>query len=461
MKYILIDGHSLLFRSYYALPALKAGAMDITTGAIRGFISILLKILHQPHTHVAVALDTKAPTFRHEAYKEYKAGRPEVSEDFHKQVAVCKELCKLLGIPVLEVPGFEADDIIATIASRAEQLPAEVDIYTGDKDLFQLITDRVRVIVFRKGVSNTETYDKQTFINKYGFEPRFFTIWKALAGDASDNIKGVPSIGPKRATALLKKYETLDDILADSKVAPYKEIFWSNYKLVNVVRDVDIGDIVSLRERISDWEATEELLETLSIRRFRNELRNLFMPRRWVEPFKMVNDAGETFMWQSPTGMLSLFDADEEMNWLKDSLGRPPWKIVNGGRDGWKKIISRDIIPQAWSYVMPGMAREHYKSDFTRISLFWHFISHFGIMIYGDLEKRIFNGGPVVVEEEKGIKIAVGDKALVPRVALAIFETGGKVYAYDDDCIWADFHDLEKARRWYKAAYGEDVEVMG
>ncbi len=461
MKYILVDGHSLLFRSYYALPALKAGGMNVTTGAIRGFISILLKILSLPHTHMAVALDTKAPTFRHERYEEYKAGRPEVPEDFHKQVEICKQLCKLLGIPVLEAPGYEADDIIATIATRAESLGALVDIYTGDKDLFQLITDKVRVIVFRKGVSSTEVYDKYKFIEKYGFAPERFPIWKALAGDASDNIKGVPGIGVKRATSLLHKYEDIDDILSDKKVAPYANIFIENLKLVSVVRDVPIGDIVSLREKLSHWEEAKSLLDQLSIKRFRDEMRKRFMPRKWIEPFKMINENGDVFMWQSTSGMMSLFDTEEEMKWLKGSLEKPPWKIVNGGKEGWKKIISRDIIPQPWSYVMPGMAVEQYFDDFTRISLFWHFISHFGIMIYGDLEQRLFDGGPVVVEAEKGIKIAVGDKELVPRVALAIFETGGKVYAYDDECIWADFDDLEMARDWYKAAYGEDVEVMG
>ncbi len=462
MRYVLIDGHSLLFRSYYALPALKAGKMGITTGAIRGFLSILLKIIGEPHTHILVALDSQAPTFRHEEYTDYKAGRPETPEDFHKQVKICKILCEELGIPYLEYPGFEADDIIATLAYRAEKIGASVDIYTGDKDLLQLITDNVRVLVFRKGVSNIEVFDKNTFVKKYGFSPSLFPIWKALAGDASDNIKGIPGIGPKRATALIKKYGSdIDALLSDNKISPYKEIFHNNMNLVNVIRDVDVGDIISLRERLADWNKVESLLDDMSIRRQREDLRKRFMSRKWIEPFKMVNEYGDVFMWQSGSNMMSLFDTDEEINWLRESLGRPPWKIVNGGKDGWKRIISRDIIPQPWSYVMPGRASTGYATDFTRISLFWHFINHFGIMIYGELENSLFNGGPVVVEEEKGIKVAVGDKEVVPRVALAIFETGGKVYAFDDDCIWADFDDLEKARDWYKAAYGNDVEVMG
>ncbi len=461
MKYILIDGHSLLFRSYYALPALKAGGMGITTGAVRGFLSILLKILEKPHTHLVVALDTQAPTFRHTSYKEYKAGRPEVPEDFHKQVDVCRKLCKYLGIPVVEFAGFEADDIIATIADRAAKLGAYVDIYTGDKDLFQLISKQVRVVIFRKGVSNIEIYDHDKFLEKYGFEPSRFPIWKALAGDTSDNIKGIPGIGTKRASKLLKTYESIDDILADKKVSPYKDIFYRNMELVNVVRDVPIGSIVGLREHISDWNGVVSLLDKLSIRRFRDDIRRHFMPRKWIEPFKMINEAGEVFMWQSSGDMLSLFDTEEEINWLRTSLEKPPWKIVDGGKDGWKNIISRDVIPQPWSYVMPSRALANYRADFSRIALFWHFINHFGIMIYGDLEKTLFNGGPVVVEEEKGIKVAVGERDIVSKVALAIFETGGKVYAFDEDCIWADFGDLEMARNWYKAAYGDDVEVMG
>lgn len=461
MKYILIDGHSLLFRSYYALPALKSRNLSITTGAIRGFISILLKILNEAHTHIAIALDTKALTFRHDSYKEYKAGRPEVPEDFHRQVEFCKQLCKLLGIPVLEYPGYEADDIIATIASRASKLGALVDIYTGDKDLLQLVSDNIKVIVFRKGISNTEVYNKSKFIEKYGFNPEYFIFWKSLAGDTSDNIKGIPGIGKKRASEIVSKYNSLKEIMNDKKVRPYIDILERNIHLIQVVKDLDIGDIISLRERIADWDNAEKLLDDLGIRRFRDDIREKFLPRKWIEPFKMVNDYDQVFMWQNPTGMMSLFDAEEEIKWLKGSLEKPPWKIVNGGGDGWKRIISRDIIPQPWGYVMPSLAVSNFSCDFTRISLFWHFINHFGIMIYGNLEKSLFGNEPVVVEEEKGIKIAVGDRDLVVRVALAIFETGGKVYAFDDDAIWADFDDLEKARNWFKTAYGEDVEVMG
>jgi len=139
-------------------------------------------------------------------------------------------------------------------------------------------------------------------------------------------------------------------------------------------------------------------------------------------------------------------------------MERPPWKLIPP--DKWRRLLNQDVLPDPWSYVMPQKASGHL--DFSKIALFWHFIRSFGAMLYEKVEDSLFNGsGKLVIEENKGLKVVVGDECDVSNVALAIFETGGKVYAFEGDAIWADFEDLEKARRWYTAAYGRTAEVTG
>jgi hypothetical protein len=188
----------------------------------------------------------------------------------------------------------------------------------------------------------------------------------------------------------------------------------------------------------------------------RNAVKELFSLRVWIEPFVMEGEDGEKYSVSANTPRL--FASQEELAWLKENMERPPWKVIPPDR--WKRLLNQDVLPDPWSYVMPKKAYSHF--DFSKIALFWHFIRSFGAMLYEDVESSIFNGsGKLVIEENKGLKIVVGDECDVANVALAIFETGGKVYAFEGDAIWADFEDLEKARRWYTAAYGRAAEVTG
>ncbi len=209
---IVIDANALLHRSFHALPPLttKDGQM---INAVYGFLTVLFKVLKEfKPTHVAVAFDKAKKTFRHEQYAEYKAGRAKTPDEFYEQLPIVKEVLAAFHIPVYEQEGYEADDLIGTIAHDNERAKIDTIIVTGDKDAFQLIDDHTRVHTLRKGIADTVTYDAKAFVTRYGFAPIQMIDFKAIAGDPSDNIPGVKGIGEKGATALLQKFKTLEKI---------------------------------------------------------------------------------------------------------------------------------------------------------------------------------------------------------------------------------------------------------
>ncbi|MBQ9060746.1 MAG: DNA polymerase I [Firmicutes bacterium] len=211
----IIDGNSLINRAYYARRNPLMTKEGIYTHAIFGFVNMLEKIrkTYEP-THMAVAFDMKAPTFRHLEYGEYKAGRKKMPPELAMQIPLLKELLDAMGITRIEIEGFEADDIIGTIARAAEDEGLEPYIITGDKDQLQLVTDVTKVVFTKKGVSEFDLYDEDFFREKYGFEPIQFIDYKGLAGDSSDNIPGVPGVGDKSATKLIQEFGGVEEILA-------------------------------------------------------------------------------------------------------------------------------------------------------------------------------------------------------------------------------------------------------
>lgn len=209
---IIVDGNSLMNRAFYGLPDLmnKSG---LHTNAIYGFANILFKILdrYQP-SHMSVAFDLKAPTFRHLQYKEYKGTRKGMPEELVQQVKPIKKMLDAFGISRLEMEGFEADDIIGTVAKHFEQEGFSVYIITGDKDALQLASDKVKILLTKKGVSDLEEYDERQMIEKYGITPLQFIDLKGLMGDTSDNIPGVAGIGEKTGIKLLQQYGSIEKI---------------------------------------------------------------------------------------------------------------------------------------------------------------------------------------------------------------------------------------------------------
>lgn len=257
-KLLLIDANSLIHRSFHALPPLTTPKGE-PINAIYGLSSILLKILrdHNPD-YVAAAFDRPEPTFRDEIYKEYKAHRPPTANELVSQLQKAHETFEKFGIKVVEKPGFEADDIVGTLAEKFKNEPdIKVVIFSGDKDNLQLIDNKVFVELLKTGVSKTITYDKAFFLQQYGFSPEQLVDYKALIGDASDNIPGVTGIGPKGATDLIKEYGSVEKIYEEVGLIPKevlrkkleagRESAFLSKKLAAIKRDapldVSLGDL--------------------------------------------------------------------------------------------------------------------------------------------------------------------------------------------------------------------------
>lgn len=216
-KIAVIDGNSLVNRAYYAMRNPMITKDGIFTQGIFGFLNMLEKLKRDYELeYMAVAFDMKAPTFRHKEYEEYKAGRKKMPPELAMQIPLLKDVLRAMNIKQIEMEGFEADDIIGTIARRAEEEGIGVYIITGDKDELQLATDTTKVILTRKGVSEFELYDREAMIEKYGFTPQQFIDFKGLMGDQSDNIPGIPGVGEKTATKLILEFGSVENLLANT-----------------------------------------------------------------------------------------------------------------------------------------------------------------------------------------------------------------------------------------------------
>jgi DNA polymerase I len=215
-KLLLIDANSIIHRSFHALPPFTTPEGK-PSGAIYGLASILLKLWRDERPDYAAALfDRPEPTFRDEKYAEYKAQRPPTADELIQQLIEAHNLFAAFGIETFEKPGYEADDLIATLAEKFKTLPdVQVVILTGDRDTLQMVEgDKLVVQTFNKGVSDTTIYNEQAVIEKYGIAPNQMVDYKALVGDSSDNIKGVPGVGPKTALELIKRFGTVKEMYA-------------------------------------------------------------------------------------------------------------------------------------------------------------------------------------------------------------------------------------------------------
>ncbi len=242
-KIILIDGSSLLYRAYFALPHFITKDGE-PTGAIYGFVQMLLRLIKdEKPDYVAVSFDRKAPTLRHIEFKEYKANRPPVPDELARQFETIHEVLAVFGIPVYEIDGYEADDVIATLVNLLKTSNMQILIVTGDMDLAQLIDGNVILVLTRKGVSNLEKLDRNAFQKKMGFSPERVVDYKILTGDVSDNIPGIPGIGPKRALKFIEKYENLEALLDNLDgvgLAAFKDQILLSRSLCTLVNNVPI-----------------------------------------------------------------------------------------------------------------------------------------------------------------------------------------------------------------------------
>ena len=246
---VIIDGNSIINRAFYALPEMS-NKEGLKTNAIYGFTNMLLKIIdtYNP-THISVAFDRKAPTFRHIEFKEYKAGRKKMPDELREQFEPLKDLLDKFNIHRLEIDGYEADDIIGTVSKIAEDNGFKVYIVTGDKDAIQLASNKTTTLITKKGVGEVEEYDYDSVIEKYEMTPTQFIDLKGLMGDKSDNIPGVPGIGEKTGIKLIKEFSSIEGIFDNidsikgstkKKLEENKELAIMSKKIATIIRDVPV-----------------------------------------------------------------------------------------------------------------------------------------------------------------------------------------------------------------------------
>ncbi|WP_242724944.1 DNA polymerase I [Microcoleus vaginatus] len=296
--FILVDGHSLAFRSYFAFAKSRDGGLRTTTGiptsVCFGFLKSLLEVMaaHDPQ-YMAIAFDLATPTFRHEADDTYKAGRAETPEDFKPDIKNLQELLTYLNLPAITAPGFEADDVLGTLANKASAAGYQVKILTGDRDLFQLVDTEKQIGVLylstdelrRSGKGKSQEYGPEAVKEKLGILPEQVVDYKALCGDKSDNIPGVKGIGDKTALQLLEAYNSLDGIYAaideikgatKKKLEEGKEAAYHSQRMATIVQDVPLEINLEDCQLIGfDESALIPMLEKLEFKTFLSKVKQI------------------------------------------------------------------------------------------------------------------------------------------------------------------------------------------
>ncbi|MEG4009670.1 DNA polymerase I [Microcoleus sp. Pol11C1] len=351
--FILVDGHSLAFRSYFAFAKSRDGGLRTTTGiptsVCFGFLKSLLEVMaaHDPQ-YMAIAFDLATPTFRHEADDTYKAGRAETPEDFKPDIKNLQELLTYLNLPAITAPGFEADDVLGTLANKASAAGYHVKILTGDRDLFQLVeTDKQISVLYlstdelrRSGKGKSQEYGPEEVKAKLGILPEQVVDYKALCGDKSDNIPGVKGIGDKTALQLLEAYNSLDGIYAaideikgatKKKLEEGKEAAYHSQRMATIVQDVPLEvDLENCQLKGFDEAALIQMLEKLEFKTFLGKVKQI--QKRFGGVEEPLAKGGQ--------------DAHPTINSMDSGIGKMPvadsgtgiLPVANGGQDAHSTI---------------------------------------------------------------------------------------------------------------------------
>ena len=304
-KIMILDGNSLLFRAFYALPPLKTKKGQFTN-AVYGFLSMLYKIIdtYSPE-YLCVAFDPEKPTFRHEKYKDYKANRQKAPNELVQQFQLIRDVLDVHNIKRVEIEGFEADDVSGTFACAAKEQGADVYLVTSDKDYLQLIDENVKVVLTKKGITNTEEMNLNSMEEEYGLTPEQFVDLKALMGDSSDNIPGVSGVGEKTALKLMQEYKSLDNIYdnIDSIKGKLKEKLetdkmqaYMSQTLARIITDIPIEfNIEEYRVHKPDIKKLSELYDELEFRQFKKRLVEATPAEEQSQISLFDTDRAETF----------------------------------------------------------------------------------------------------------------------------------------------------------------------
>lgn len=343
---MILDGNSLLFRAFYAMPPLKTKKGQYTN-AVYGFLSMLYKLLdtYFPE-YICVAFDPKKPSFRHEQYKDYKATRAKAPNELVEQFQLIRDVLNIHSIKCIEIDGFEADDVAGTFANAAEEQGAEVYLVTSDKDYLQLIDDSTKVILTKKGVTNTEEMDVQAMWDTYGISPAQFVDLKALMGDQSDNIPGVGGIGEKTALKLIQEYGSLDSVYENidsikgklkEKLEADKMQAYMSQTLARIIRDIPIEfNIDEYKIQKPDSKKLLSLYDELEFRTFKkrvteeepnseaqmsmfdSEMKSDAQPEiiqnkidiKYIDKYEDINEAVTSILKSKKFALKFLFDSD-------------------------------------------------------------------------------------------------------------------------------------------------------
>ncbi|MBP5661549.1 MAG: DNA polymerase I, partial [Clostridia bacterium] len=304
MKCLLIDGNSLINRAFYALPVLSTDE-GVYTNAVYGFLKMFYKLVEEyTPDHIVCAFDVKHPTFRHERYAAYKAGRKPMPEELAPQIPLLKDVLARLGVFCFSLAGFEADDIVGTYARLAGENGGEAVILTGDRDAFQLIDAHTSVWFTKKGITDLAKLTPDNLKEHYGVRPDQVVDLKALMGDSSDNIPGIAGVGEKTALTLMEKYGSLDNLLAHADEVPGKlgekiragrEDALESRFLATIVRTVPVAPLENARYCPPDAETAAELFRKYQ---FRSLLKDTDAPapefRPETKPFDGFTMTGDT-----------------------------------------------------------------------------------------------------------------------------------------------------------------------
>ena len=296
-RLMILDGNSLLYRSYFALPPLvtKEG---IHTNGVYGFLTMFNNLVDEySPDYMSVVFDLKAPTFRHKEYSEYKAGRAKTPNELKMQFVILKEVLDKLGINRMEIEGYEADDLAGTLAKLGNKEGLEVILVTGDKDYLQLADENTKVFITKKGISNIEVYDREAMLEKYELTPEQFIDLKGFMGDKSDNIPGVPGVGEKTGIKLLKAYGSMEEVYENidkvsgkklkEKLIENKQQAFMSRRLSRIVVDVPMDfELEKLKMKNEESEELYELYKKLEFNKF---LKNMDRKQLSIEATYQIN----------------------------------------------------------------------------------------------------------------------------------------------------------------------------
>jgi len=362
-KFVIIDGNSLLYRAFYALPPLQNRRGE-QTNAVYGFTNMLVRLLSEENPdYVAVAFDPPRPSFRVRIDESYKAQREKMPRELGEQIARTREILSALRIPVFEVEDYEADDVIGTLADRFNASGREVTVVSGDADLLQLVGEGIDVLLTKKGISQMERYDRNQLKEEYGLTPEQFIEFKALKGDPSDNIPGVPGIGDKTARRLLEEYGTLDHIYKNmdhlkgkvaNNLAEYRDQLYTGLDLVTLRRNVPVEvDWDQCRRHEFDYQRLLPLLEELEFRSLAERL---------------APQVGEDKKTAKPAAKARRIEDPDEVDCLLEDVGKGDQLVLlvelEEGRPYWRqpvRCLALAAGPEKVCYIDPARVADEKK----------------------------------------------------------------------------------------------------